>query len=253
MKKYAYILVCAVMAVSMAGCTNSADNGGNNSQTQSENNGQSGQKENNGSAMGQGELDAEAVSEYFPQDNKYHIYNGYAEAGFETKFVGIENDDDGMEYKYVGAMNDERGMIDEKVRVFEVTYTVGGGKVTESVDNEDYMAESEDRLYSKIEDMVILSGAIEEGSSWEQPVEIDGVKTTLKTTITKVGEDSFTTVSEAEAEGYKNGKYTEERTYTKGQGLTSFSNTPYGSDKDDTLIFGYGFSMDSDVSITGMI
>ena len=251
MKRFYYILVCIVMMLSFAGCTAGSDKDDKEpvkQETQQET-----EKDEN-IENSQGELDAEAVDEYFPQDDKYRTYNGYAEAGFEVKFLGKETDDGGsIEYKYKGAMNDERGTIDDKARVFDVTYTVEDGKVVENVDNEDYMADSEDRLYSKIEDMVVLSGAIEEGNSWEQKVEIDGVETTLKTTITKVMDDSFTTVSEAEAEGYKDGKYTEERTYTKGQGLTSFSNTPYGSDKDDTLIFGYGFSIENESSLTGMI
>ena len=57
-------------------------------------------------------------------------------------------------------------------------------------------------------------------------MEIDGSPTVLETTITEVTDEGFSTVSMAEAEGYRDGKYTEERTYTKGIGLTSFSNTP---------------------------
>lgn len=58
---------------------------------------------------------------------------------------------------------------------------------------------------------------------------------------------------EAEADGYRDGKYTEERTYTKSKGITSFSNTP-GSVRhdDDMLIFGYGYSVENKQSITGM-
>lgn len=138
----------------------------------------------------------------------------------EVKFLGKETDDDGsIEYKYKGAMNDERGTIDDKARVFDVTYTVEDGKVVENVDNEDYMADSEDRLYSKIEDMVVLSGAIEEGNSGEQKVEIDGVETTLKTTITKVMVDSFTTVSEAEAEGIRTESIRKKEPIQRDRGL----------------------------------
>ncbi len=244
MKKFYYMLICVVMAISFVGCDSKQET---NDKPQNEI--QNNQDDKNVGS----ELDVKEVEEYLPQDDKYRFYNGYAEAGFEIKFVSVEEDEDGTEYKYIGAMNDERGTIDDKPRTFEVTYTIENGKVIENVDNDDYMGNGEDRLYSRVEDMVVLSGAIEEGNSWEQPIEIDGVKTTLRTTITAVGEDSFTTISHAEAEGYKNGEYTEERTYTKGKGLTSFNNTPYGSDEDDTLIFGYGFSTEGDSSITGMI
>ena len=244
MKKFAYILICAFMAVSLGAC----DSGqGKTEEVQTQEEVQTEQDETGTEVSGEVK-EAEA---YFPTDDKYRIYNGYAEAGFEVWYEDTVEEDGAVKYIYGGAMNDERGTVDGEARTFEVTYTIKDGSITESVDNADYMAESENRLYSKIPDMVVLSGAIEEGNSWEQEVEIDGAKTTLKTTITEVGEDSFTTVSEAEAEGYKDGKYTEERTYTKGKGLTSFSNTPYGSDKDDMLIFGYGFSIENEYSITG--
>lgn len=244
MKKFAYVLLCAFMAFSLASCAAQGQNGESSQQEETEDNKDSKNETENG-----GGLDIEEVKAYFPEDDRYRVYNGYAEAGFEVWFRESVTEGDLLKYVYDGAMNDERGGEDGE-RTFEVTYTIGDGKVTEDVKNSDYMAESENRIYSKIEDMVVLSGAIEEGNSWEQTVEIDGKETVLKTTITEVEENSFTTVSEAEAEGYKDGKYTEERTYTKGTGLTSFSNTPYGSDKDDMLIFGYGFSIDNEYSVT---
>ena len=103
MKRFYYILVCIVMMLSFAGCTAGSDKDDKEpvkQETQQET-----EKDEN-SEDGQGELDAEAVDEYFPQDDKYRTYNGYAEAGFEVKFLGKETDDGGsIEYKYKGAMN----------------------------------------------------------------------------------------------------------------------------------------------------
>ena len=240
MKKLAFIAVCAMLAFS--GCTQNAADGENIENTENTENGTETGDDQTG-------LDAEEIREYMPVNDKFRLYHGYAEAGFEIHFLRTE--DDGLVYVYEGAMNDERGAEDGP-RTFEVTYSIEDGAVVESVENHDYMAESETTLYSKIEDMIVLQGPIEEGNSWEQAVEIDGNPTVLETTITEVTDEGFSTVSMAEAEGYRDGKYTEERTYTKGIGLTSFSNTPYGSDKDDLLIFGYGYTVENDESITGM-
>ena len=237
MKKLLYFAVCAVLAFSLFGCTKSGtDNPGQNVQQQEDN-----------------DKYLESVKDYFPDDNLYRSYNGYAEAGFEVRFDGVEKNESMTVYKYAGAMNDERGTEEDGNRTFNVTYTISNNTIIESVTNEDPMAESENNVYSKLKDLVVLSGNIEEGGSWEQPVELDGKELTAKTTITEVTEDGFKTVTEVEAEGYKDGTYTEERTYTKGKGLTGFNNTPYGSDKDDMLIFGYAYSIDNEESITGMI
>ena len=88
-----------------------------------------------------------------PVNDKFRLYHGYAEAGFEIHFLRTE--DDGLVYVYEGAMNDERGAEDYP-RTFEVTYSIEDGAVVESVENHDYMAESETTLYSKIEDMIVL-------------------------------------------------------------------------------------------------
>ena len=230
MKKLLYFALSAVLAFSLIGCTKSGtDNPGQNVQQQED-------------------KYLEAVKDYFPDDNLYRSYNGYAEAGFE-----VEKNEAMTVYKYAGAMNDERGTDEDGDRTFYVTYTISNNTIIESVTNEDPMAESKNNVYSKLKDLVVLSGNIEEGGNWEQTVELDGKELTAKTTITEVTEDSFKTITEVEAEGYKDGKYTEQRTYTKGKGLTGFNNTPYGSDKDDMLIFGYAYSIDNEESITGMI
>ena len=243
MKKILYIAVCAVTTFSLFGCTPSSNGQGNNNEEQS---------------AQQGTEDTEfakAVEDYFPTDDMYRSYNGYAEAGLEVRFDEKEQEGSAVIYKYDGAMNDGRGSYEDRddERTFEVTYTVSGNTVKEHVDNDDYMAESENNVYSRIADQIVLSGKIEEGESWEQEVKLDGKTVTAVTTITEVTDDSFKTVLEAEADGYRDGKYTEERTYTKSKGITSFSNTPLGSDEDDMLIFGYGYSVENKQSITGMI
>lgn len=225
MKRIMHILLCAIMAVSLFGCASEP-------------------VKDNGNEY------AKSISEYFVTDKLYHNYHGYAESGFEIRFDGRESADGAEIYAYKGYMNDERGSRGD--RSFYVTYTIEDNKVVENVDNNDYMGESENNIYSKIEDMVILSGEIKEGNSWEQTVVFDGEEKTAVTVIDSADDISFTTVTEIEAEGYENGVYTEERTYTKGSGLTSFRNTPYGSDKDDSLVFGYNFSIANENSITGM-
>ncbi len=235
MKKVLYMAVCAVTAVSLFGCTPQTDEPDNNIQQTDENNEY-----------------LESIEEYFPTDNIYRSYHGYAEAGFETCYYDFEQNEEMTVYKYMGAMNDERLSDSDGERTFIVTYTISGDRVVEHVENNDPLAESENNLYSKIEDLTVLSGEIKEGNCWTDEVELDGVMTEAVTEITQVTEDSFKTVTTAEADGYKDGKYTEERIYTKGVGLTSFSNTPYGSDKDDTLIFGYGFTVGNEESITGV-
>ncbi|MDD5945182.1 MAG: hypothetical protein PUD43_05650 [Clostridia bacterium] len=242
MKKLIYTAVCMMTALALFGCSAGVTKAPENNQ--SEQNTENDSKDN--------DAYLESIKEYFPTDNLYRLYHGYAESGFEIRYEDFEENDDMAVFKYVGAMNDERGDESDE-RTFRVSYTVVDGIVAEQVENADTMAESSDNVYSKIKGLVVLSGAIEEGNSWEQEAELDGNKVVVKTTITEVTEDSFTTVTEAEAEGYKDGKYTEERTYTKGQGLTSFSNTPYGSDEDDTLIFGYSFSVANEDSVTGKI
>ena len=237
MKKFLYIAVCIAAAVSVFGCTPSENE----------------QNDVNTEQGAENTEFADSVKEYFPTDDLYRVYNGYAEAGFEIKYDGTEENSAVTVYKYEGAMNDERGGSEDGDRTFYVTYTVSEDSVVEHVENSDYMAESKNRLYSAIADQVKKKKKIEEGNSWEQEVELDGKTVTAVTTITEVDDESFQTVLEAEADGYKDGKYTEQRTYTKLKGLTSFSNTPKGSDEDDTLIFGYGYSIDNKQSITGMI
>ncbi len=231
MKKLLYIIMCTALSASFIGCS-SADA--------------------NDNEMTNGSFAAE-VSEYFPTDSLYHLYNGYAETGFEVRFDGADMSEGITVYKYKGTMNDERHEDADEKREFNVSYTVSGDNIVEHVENSDVLAESSCNVYSKIEDFIVLLGSIEDGNSWEQAVTFDGKPANAITTVKNVTEDSFTTVTEIEAEGYKDGKYTEERTYTKGSGLTSFSNTPYGSDEDDSLIFGYGFSIANEVSVTGMM
>ena len=245
MKKLLYISVCAVMLFSVAGCksngnSNNADNNTNNEIQQDT-------EQNNDAAY------AETVAEYFPTDSKYRLYNGYAEAGFEIKYSGkSENKETGsVTYSYDGAMCD--GMGSEGERVFKAVYIVEDNSVIESVENSDTNASSSRNVYSIIPDFIVLKGDIQVDNSWEQRVDIDGNGYIGTTTIINVTDDSFTTRTEIPMAGYKNNTYTEERTYKKGVGITAFNNTPYGSDEDDTLIFGYGFSTENDRSVTGEI
>ncbi len=242
MKRLLYISACAVLVFSLIGCsTSSGEQNNDNTNT-----------ENTEQIIDDVQKYADEISDYLPADSKYRLYNGYAEAGFEVKFEGKSNDSNYIVYKYIGAMCDGMGVEGEK-RTFNVTYTVGDGSVVEHVENNDSLAKSTENVYSIIPDFIVLEGDIEENNSWEQSVDIDGQTYVGKTTIVSVSEDSFTTRTEIPLKGYKNDVYTEERTYTKGKGITGFSNTPYGSDEDDTLIFGYGYSTENDSSVTGEI
>ncbi|MCD8036651.1 MAG: hypothetical protein LUE88_04615 [Clostridiales bacterium] len=233
MKKLMYIMICVMLSAALFGCsTQTAD-------TDAE-------------QTAQMDEYLESIEEYFPTDGTYRSYHGYSESSFEVVYYDFEQNDKMTVYKYIGAMNDER-MSEEGERTFIVEYTVADGQVVEHVENSDSLAESENNVYSKIQDMIVLSGDIEVGNSWEQEVVLDGNIVTAVTEITEVTDDSFKTVTTAEADSYADGVYTEERTYTKGVGLISFSNTPYGSDVDDTLIFGYAFSVGGEESITGLI
>lgn len=245
MKRLLYISVCTVLALSLVGC--SASSGKQNNE-----NSEKEETENSEQIIDDVQKYADEISDYLPSDSKYRLYNGYAEAGFEVKFKEKINDDDYIVYKYIGAMCDGMGSEGEK-RTFDVTYTIGDGSVVEHVENNDPFAKSAVNVYSIIPDFIVLEGNIEENNSWEQSIEIDGQAFVGKTTIVSVSEDSFTTRTEIPLKGYKNGVYTEERTYTKGKGITGFNNTPYGSDQDDTLIFGYGYSTENDSSISGEI
>lgn len=234
MKKSLYMIVCLAVSFSLIGCTSSTDKEIEKPPVE-----ENKENENN--------LYAENVSEYFFSDDFYHLYHGYGEAGFEVHFDGIEEENDSLKYKYTGIMNDQRS--DNTDRTFIATYTIADEMVIEHVENNDSISDNKNNVYSQIQDFVVLDGEIKEGNSWQQSVVFGGEQMTAKTTITHMDESSFTTVTEIEADGYKDGKYTEERTYTKGSGLTSFSNTPYGSDVDDMLIFGYGYSIANDKSI----
>ena len=242
MKKLLYILVCVVLALSVIGCSDSSVNQ-NNGNTEP-------QKTEQTTDDVQEYLDE--ISDYLPDDNKYRLYNGYAEAGFEVKFKEMVNDEDSIIYRYVGAMCDGIGVEGEK-RTFDVTYTIGNGSVVEHVENRDSFAQTKENVYSIIPDFIVLSGSIEKDNSWEQSIEINGETYVGETTIISVSDDSFTTRTEIPLDGYKNGVYAEERTYTKGKAITGFNNTPYGSDEDDTLIFGYGYSTENNNSVTGEI
>lgn len=238
MKKLIYMMVCLTVCFSFVGCTNQADKEDDNKPVIEET-----QKDK----PADNDAYAEGISEYFFTDDFYHLYYGYAESGFEVHFDGIEKEAEDVKYKYKGTMEDQRDGDGD--RTFNVSYTIADDMVIEHVENNDSLSETKNNVYSKIQDFVVLDGEIKEGNSWQQAVVFDGEEKTAKTTIKTVDKESFTTVTEIEAKGYKDGKYTEERTYTKGSGLTAFSNTPYGSDTDDTLIFGYGFSIANDKSI----
>lgn len=247
MKRLLYISACTVLAFSLIGCSPlSGKQDNENSNTENTN------TENSEQIVDDVQKYTETISDYLPSDSKYRLYNGYAEAGFEVKFKEKTNDKDYIVYKYIGAMCDGMGTEGEK-RTFDVTYTIGDGSVVEHVENKDPFAQSAENVYSIIPDFIVLEGEIEKDNSWEQSIEIDGQTVVGKTTIVSVSEDSFTTRTEISLKGYKNGVYTEERTYTKGKGITGFNNTPYGSDEDDTLIFGYGYSTENDSSVTGEI
>lgn len=242
MKKLLYISACAVLALSMIGCSNSSANQNNEGQN----------SENVEQIIDDAQEYADEVSDYLPTDDKYRLYNGYAEAGFEVKFKEMVNNENYIIYSYSGAMCDGIG-LEGKKRTFYVTYTIGDGSVVEHVENNDPFAQNKENVYSIIPDFIVLNGSIEKDNSWEQSVEVNGETHVGETTIISVSDDSFTTRTEIPLDGYKNGVYAEERTYTKGKGITGFNNTPYGSDEDDTLIFGYGYSTENNNSVTGEI
>ena len=213
------------MLFSMAGCKSNGNS--NNADSNTNNEIQQDNEQNDDAAY------VETVSEYFPTDEKYILQNGYAEAGFEIKYSGKSENKEtvSVTYSYDGAMCD--GMGSEGERVFKDVYIV--------------------EVYYIIPYFIVLKGDIQVDNSWEQRVDIDGKGYIGTTTIINVTDDSFTTRTEIPMAGYKNNTYTEERTYKKGVGITAFNNTPYGSDEDDTLIFGYGFSTENDRSVTGEI
>lgn len=242
MKRLVYISACVVLAFSLIGCSVSSG----------EQNNVNPNTDNSEQIIDDVQKYADEISDYLPTDSKYRLYNGYAEAGFEVKFKEKTNDNDYIVYKYVGAMCDGMGSEGEK-RTFDVTYTINDGSVVEHVENNDLFAASDKNVYSIIPNFIVLEGEIEENNSWEQSVDIDDQTYVGKTTIVSVSDDSFTTRTEIPLKGYKNDVYTEERTYTRGKGITGFNNTPYGSDMDDTLIFGYGYSTENDSSVTGEI
>ena len=241
MKKFLYFIVGMTLVFSVTAC-------GEKTKPEEEQNEQA--EGTNKEAL---EAYAEAAEEYLPMDEKYRLYNGYAEAGFEVQFQEKNEIPDAIGYTYKGTMTDGIGCSEDEDRTFLVHYVVyDDGMVVEYVENNDPHAESPYNVYSKVPGLIVLKGEVEEGNTWEQAMNLDGVEgLTAVTTITEVTDDTFTTVTEIEADGYAEGKYREERQYTKGVGLTGFNNTPLGSDKDDTLIFGYGFSVENDESIAG--
>ena len=234
MKKFIYLIAGLVVTFLLFGCGGTANDKGNDGDLSKE-------------------LEyEETISDYLPQSDKYNLYNGYSEAGFEVKFVDRQEKESAIEYNYIGAMNDERGS-EGADRTFDVKYTISNNVIIESVTNRDPLSESDKNVYSIIPDYIVLNGEIVEGNSWEQKVIIDDKEYVANTTIKEVTDETFKTVTKIEMEGYKDEVYIEERTYVKDIGLTYFSSTPYGSDEDDMLVFGYIFTIEFDESVTGLI
>ena len=234
MKKFIYLIVVLAVTFLLFGCGSTVEDKGNNADLSTT-------------------LEyEETINDYLPQSDKYNLYNGYSEAGFEVKFIDRQEKESVIEYNYIGAMNDERGS-EGADRTFDIKYTISDNIITESVTNRDPLSESDKNVYSIIPDYIVLSGKIVQGNSWEQKIVIDDKEYVVNTTITQVTDETFRTVTKMEMEGYKDGVYVEERTYVKDIGLTYFSSTPYGSDEDDTLVFGYIFTIEFDKSVTGLI
>lgn len=196
----------------------------------------------------------EAVSEYYNKYKEFFYnedeeirYNGYAEYGYILDKM-IEN----KEYKvisYNGVMADGYGEDDRGSRQFILDYLFNvvdeQPAVIEKIENFDYTKDRSDVLNSIIPNFIILKGDLIEGNSWDQSFVYKEKEYIAKTTIKDLNANSFTIETIVEGmEDFPNKTYKEERTYEKGVGLLSFSNTPIndGEYPEDQYIFGYSTS-----------
>ena len=174
-------------------------------------------------------------------------YNGYAEYGFSLSKPKVDEDNQTIEY--IGTMSDGYGEDERGPREFNLKYEIQiinkYFKIVEKIENNDYMSESTKTLNSIIPDYLVIYNKMENGTNWTQKFEFKGKSYEAKTRVTKFDGNIYeleTVVNDIN--GFRNNIYIEKRTYTKGVGLTAFTNTPYyenkGSDSiPDDLVFGY--------------
>lgn len=173
-------------------------------------------------------------------------YTGYAEYGFNLSEPNINTEDYSIEYK--GTMSDGYGEDERGSRDFTIKYnTVVIGKyfkIIESINNNDYMTENKNTLNSIIPDYIVIYNNIGVGTHWTQDFEYND-KTYIAETKVVYSDDNVykleTTVNNID--GFYNNIYKEERTYEKGYGLTSFSNSPNYVEGEEPIDLLFGYSL----------
>lgn len=186
------------------------------------------------------------------------LFNGYAEYGHlqilkTAQVVGLT-----FELEFDGEMIDGRG--DGSERLFQLTYEITDQAVIEHIHNQDsYNQLNDERLLNSIiPDKVLLKLPLEVGNSWFETFAYQGQEYTATTEIIRIetnnnGKVEYETLTTVEAiEGYYNECYKENRVFTTGSGVTSFSNLfsleEIGVDyeeseqSEDLYLFGYYLS-----------
>lgn len=192
-----------------------------------------------------------ALDNYFEKNKSYFIsdkqdikYTGYAEQGFVLNYNDYNKQKNEYVIDYSGKMDDGYGEDERGERKFKLEYyfhvdAKGTPMAYERIRNEDYMNPQKDNLVSIIKNYIVIWGDLENGDEWVQNVSIEGKKYTAKTIVSDVTEDSYklnTVINDIE--GYKDKRYTEQRTYEKNKGLVSLSCSVKGMDSD----FSVGFN-----------
>lgn len=190
------------------------------------------------------------------------LYQGMSEYGHVQVLNNVYEASGNRYVHYVGWMEDGVGGEKEE-RTFEIEYEITEEQIIERIKNEDiYHPDRINRLKSIIPNQVVLQAPLEVNHSWLQEFEYKPFKSTettgeslLRTATHKIekitqnnGKFEFIVkTSVTNMDGYYNNTYWELKTWTVGEGLTSFVQAipEFEGFKGDVqnaelLSFGYG-------------
>ena len=224
-KKLAVCLALALALGALGGCTKKNNDTQENTQ-QGENNGEDTKNEEM-NEVPKDEVDVTQYDSYFEMVSAYlnlssleKAYDGDYE--FYANYNRFSSNSDGsvvtVNYQLIGGDREE----------LEVDYTIANDSVTENVYR---TGDVTDRYHSLIPSLIVLDGDIKMDNSWNQDFTYDGKTYMAETTIIRADSDSFTTETVVRGmAGYPDETYREERTYTKGEGLTYFAQSRLAED-----------------------
>ncbi|MDW7668785.1 MAG: S-layer homology domain-containing protein [Bacillota bacterium] len=188
-------------------------------------------------AFAQVDADTVELEDLLPKYNNFKwTYTGFAEYGHDMEINSIIVEEMSTRYMIEGSVHDmSDGEADSDFSI-NLEYILQSDVIIQNKDEEMMM----DSKYDEIE---LLRTPLDEGSTWYQEVESDGVVTTLRSTITEVEDTDDGVIFTVRYEDI-NSDYYEQREIQSGVGVISFERIMIDGDTSYTM----GYSINEEIS-----